>query len=142
MKLVKRNNDVWFPTFFDEFLKPDWLGGIQNSNSHVPAVNIRETDKDFVLELVVPGKNKDDFKIEVDNKVLTVSSEHKEEKKEESDKYTRREFSHFAFQRSFNLPDSINEQDINAAYENGILKLTLPKREEALPKPRKVIEIS
>lgn len=143
MSLVKRNNDVWFPSIFDEFLKPDWLGGVQNLNTqHVPAVNIKETDKDFTLELAVPGKSKEDFNIEVDDRVLTISSEHKEEKKEDNDKYTRREFRHFAFRRSFNLPDSINEEDINAAYENGILKLTLPKREEALPKPRKVIEIS
>ncbi|SFW49556.1 HSP20 family protein [Sinomicrobium oceani] len=142
MSLVKRNNDVWFPSIFDEFLKPDWLGGIQNQNTHVPAVNIQETDKEFTLELVAPGKHKEDFKIEVDDQVLTISSEQHEEKKEDHDKYTRREFRHYAFRRSFNLPDTIKDEAINAAYENGILKLTLPKREEALPKPKKFIEIS
>ncbi|WP_461533894.1 Hsp20/alpha crystallin family protein [Sinomicrobium sp.] len=141
MSLIKRNNDVWFPTIFEDFFKPDWMGGIQTA-TRIPAVNIKENDKEFTVELVVPGKSKEDFNIEVDDKVLTVTSEHKEEKNEENERYSHREYRHFSFKRTFNLPDTVNDDDINASYENGILKLTLPKREEALPKAKKLIAIS
>lgn len=143
MNLIKRNT-VPFPSIIDELLKPDWLGGMQNFNANVPAVNIKETDTNFGIELAAPGKTKEDFNIEIDHNVLTISSEEKTEKEEKDNqgKYTRREFSYSSFRRAFTLPESVNADSINATYENGVLHVTLPKREEALPKPKRMIEIA
>ncbi|MGL2966354.1 Hsp20/alpha crystallin family protein [Flavobacterium sp. XGLA_31] len=142
MNLIKRNHTN-FPSMMDEFLKPDWFGGFQNFSLNTPAVNIKETDTDFTIELAAPGKQKEDFNIEVDNKVLTISSEAKNQH-EETDKngrYTRKEFSYSAFKRAFTLPDTINENDIKANYESGVLHIQLPKREDALPKAKRLIDI-
>ena len=143
MNLIKRNT-VPFPSIIDELLKPDWLGGMQNFNANIPAVNIKETDTNFGIELAAPGKTKEDFNIEIDHNVLTISSEEKTEKEEKDNqgKYTRREFSYSSFRRAFTLPESVNAESINATYENGVLHVTLPKREEALPKPKRLIEIA
>ena len=143
MNLIKRNT-VPFPSIIDELLKPDWLGGMQNFNANIPAVNIKETDTNFGIELAAPGKTKEDFNIEIDHNVLTISSEEKTEKEENDNqgKYTRREFSYSSFRRAFTLPESVNAESINATYENGVLHVTLPKREEALPKPKRLIEIA
>lgn len=142
MNLIKRTA-VPFPSIIDELLKPDWLGGMQNFNTNVPAVNIKETDTSFGIELAAPGKNKEDFNIEIDHNVLTISSEEKTEKEEKfnEEKYTRKEFSYASFRRAFTLPDTVNTDSINATYENGVLHVALPKREEALPKPKRLIEI-
>ncbi|WP_298121738.1 Hsp20/alpha crystallin family protein [Flavobacterium sp.] len=140
MNLIKRNT-VPFPSIIDELLKPDWLGGIQNFNTNVPAVNIKETDTSFGIELAAPGKKKEDFNIEIDHNVLTISSESKLEKEESEGKYTRREFSYSSFRRAFTLPETVNTENINATYENGVLYVALPKKEEALPKPKRLIEI-
>ena len=140
MNLIKRNT-VPFPSIIDELLKPDWLGGIQNFNTNVPAVNIKETDTSFGIELAAPGKKKEDFNIEIDHNVLTISSENKSEKEETEGKYTRKEFSYSSFRRAFTLPETVNTENINATYENGVLHVALPKREEALPKPKRLIEI-
>jgi HSP20 family protein len=142
MNLIKRNA-VPFPSIIDELLKPDWLGGMQNFNTNVPAVNIKETDTSFGIELAAPGKNKEDFNIEIDHNVLTISSEEKTEKEEKTNegKYTRKEFSYASFRRAFTLPETVNTESINATYENGVLHVALPKREEALPKPKRLIEI-
>ncbi|MDE3741877.1 Hsp20/alpha crystallin family protein [Maribacter polysaccharolyticus] len=142
MSLIKRN-DVLFPSFMNEILKPDWFGGLENFNTNVvPAVNIKENETDFELELAVPGRDKEDFKIEVDDNVLTISSETSATENEEKENYTRREFSFTSFKRAFTLPETIDEENIKATYENGILKFNLPKREEALPKPKRMIELS
>ncbi len=138
--LAKRNNLI-FPSVFDEFFKPDWFGGVNTVSSTVPAVNIKEGEKDFSLELAIPGFKKEDFNIEVDNDVLTISSEVKAEKEIKEENYTRREFRVASFKRAFTLPETVDADNINAAYEDGILKLTLPKKEEALPKPKRLIEI-
>lgn len=138
MTLVKRNNNVFFPSVLDEFFKPDWVGA---SNISVPPVNIRETDTSYEVELSAPGKSKEDFNIDVDQNVLTISSEFKTENKSEEGKYTRREFSFSSFRRSFTLPETVNDENITARYENGILSLTLPKKEEALPKAKRTIQI-
>lgn len=140
MSRVKRNNLV-FPALMNEIFKPDWFGGIENLPGKVPAVNIKENDKDFELELSVPGRSKEDFNIEVDDNVLTVSSEVKTENEVSEDNYTRREFGYASFKRAFTLPETIDEGKINASYEDGILKFTLPKRKEALPKPKRLIEL-
>jgi HSP20 family protein len=143
MNLIKRNS-VPFPSIIDELLKPDWLGGMQSFNANVPAVNIKETDTSFGIELAAPGKKKEDFNIEIDHNVLTISSEEKAEKEEKDTegKYTRKEFSYSSFRRAFTLPETVNTENINATYENGVLHIALPKREEALPKPKRLIEIA
>ena len=142
MNLVKRST-VNFPSILDELLKPDWLGGTQSFNVTIPAVNVKETDTTFVLELAAPGKTKDDFNIEIDRNVLTISSEFKTENEEKDNdgRYTLKEFSYSSFRRSFTLPETVNAESVNASYENGVLHVTLPKKEEALPKPKRFIEI-
>lgn len=141
MSIVRRNN-LFLPSLMNEMFKPDWLGGMENFNNTLPAVNIKENERDFELELAIPGRKKDDFNIEVDNNVLTISMEDKKEDEVSDENYTRREFSYSSFKRAFTLPETVNEDKIDAAYTDGILRFTLPKKEEALPKPKRMIEIS
>lgn len=143
MTLVKTNNRLTFPSLIEEFFKPDWMGGMERMNMNVPAVNIKETDTSYVVELAAPGKRKEDFNIELEDNVLTISTEAKSENEEKDNegKYTRREFSYSSFKRAFTLPDTVNDFEINANYENGVLHITLPKKEEALPRPKRTIEI-
>lgn len=140
MSLVKRNN-VLFPSLMNEIFKPDWFGGLENYGSNVPAVNIKENEENYELELAVPGRNKEDFNVEVDNNVMTITGETKSEDNVTEENYTRREFSFSSFKRSFTLPETIDEDKIKASYVDGVLKFTLPKKEEALPKPKRLIEI-
>lgn len=143
MNLVKRNtvNRV-FPSVMDELFK-DLMGGTQYVHKAVPPVNIRETELSFSVELMAAGMKKEDFNIELDNDLLTISSEVKAgNTTEDNGKFTRREFGFISFKRSFTLPETVKENEINAAYEDGILKITLPKKEEALPKAKRLIEIS
>ena len=144
MNLVKRRNTD-FPSIFDELFQTDWFGGTANpimNRGNVPAVNIKETEDDFSLEVAAPGKTKEDFQLSLDHDVLTISTEEKKEETTTEDKYTRKEFSYSAFQRSFKLPQAVNKEGINATYTNGILQVTLPKREEDKVKPKRLIEIS
>jgi HSP20 family protein len=104
-------------------------------------VNISETDTNFELALAAPGKTRKDFNVELDDHVLTVSSESKHEDESKTDQYTRREFRYDNFQRSFRLPETVDTSGIKAKYDNGILTITLPKHEEAIPEPKKQIEI-
>lgn len=140
MSLVKRNN-VMFPSLMNDIFNPDWFGGMETNNHAVPAVNIKENDTSFTIEFAVPGFKKDDFNIELDNDVLTVSSELKESKETKEENFTRKEFSFTSFKRSFTLPETVDGGKINASYEDGILRLFVPKKEEALPKPKRLIEI-
>ncbi len=145
MTLVKRNAAPHFPSVLDELLNTDWLGGrAQEFRTSMPAVNVIEGDKDFTVELAAPGLKKEDFNIELNNDLLTIFTEnkdnHESEGKEER-KYTRREFGFTAFKRSFNLPDSVNTAEITANYTDGILTVGLPKREEAQVQPSRMIEI-
>ena len=142
MNLVKRNgSNGLFPSVMDELFK-DMLGGTQYVNRMVPPVNIRENDNSYEVELMAPGMKKEDFNIELDNELLTISAEIKSENNtQEEGKFTRREFSYSSFKRTFTLPETVKEEDINALYQDGILKISLPKKEEALPKPKRMIEI-
>ena len=140
MSIVKRNNLV-FPSLMNEILKPDWFGGLENYRDTFPQVNIQDNETSFELELSVPGRKKEDFNIEINEQVLTISNEAKKEEEVKGGGYTRKEFSYSSFKRSFTLPDTVNEEGIKASYENGILRFTLPKKEESLPKPKRLIEI-
>jgi len=141
MSIIKRN-DVLFPSLMSELFKPDWFGGLENYKTDIPPVNIKENEKDFELELAVPGRKKGDFNIEIDENVLTISSESKTEENVMDENYTRREFGYSSFKRAFTLPETIDEAKIKATYVDGLLKFTLPKKKEALPKPKRFIELS
>ena len=127
MGLVRRN-ELLFPSLWNDIVSTDWFGGIENHKTTGPAVNIKENEKDFELELAVPGRSKEDFNIEVDENVLTISSERKTEENVDKGNYTRREFTYSAFKRAFTLPETIDEAGIKANYVNGLLKFTLPKK--------------
>jgi HSP20 family protein len=141
MSLVKRNNLV-FPALMNEILKPDWFGGLETVNTNLPPVNIKENETNFELELSVPGWLKDDFKIELEKDVLSVSAEVKTEEVKKEEKYTRKEFVLKSFRRAFTLPNTIDAESIKANYENGVLGFALPKKADALPKPKRMIELS
>jgi len=147
MSLIKRNEANWLPSVFDDMFKTDWLGGTTNVNSigtSIPAVNIKETEDNFSVEVAAPGKTKEDFNIELDNDVLTISSEEKQknETSEKSGRYTRKEFSYSTFKRAFSLPDSVDSEKISASYKDGVLTIALPKREEAKVQAKRMIDIS
>lgn len=139
MTLVK-NNPVYFGNLFDELLNQfpaTWGKDAQNGFSSVPA-NIHETKDGFHVELSAPGRNKEDFKINLDNGLLTISFEKKEEAENKEYKTIRKEFGLRSFKRSFNLDDKINTGGIQAKYENGVLKLYLPKKEEVAVAPQQI----
>lgn len=141
MSLVNRNQ-LLFPSVVNDLLGPDWFGGTNwVPKVSTPAVNVKETETEFKLELVIPGFNKDEINLEVDKDLLRITASHEEEKNVEDEKYTRREFSVSSFQRTFQLPESVNDDGISADYKEGILHVTLPKREEALPKPKRLISL-
>lgn len=149
MSIIKRNN--FFPDmpslFNDLFTRDLWEWGLGNNsttNTSIPAVNIRETNNNFDVEVAAPGMTKKDFKVELEGNMLTISSERKNEHEENEDgKYTRREFSYQSFQRTFILPKDVVDADkIQAKYENGLLHLVIPKKEEAKQRPPKMIEIA
>lgn len=130
----------YFSDFFNDLFENMPVSEMKTGN--VPHVNISESDDNFTLELAAPGLKKGDFKIKVENDMLTISSESKEESVEKKDKYTRKEFSYSSFMRSFTLPEIVQEEGIAASYEDGIMKVVLPKKEEAKPKAPKEIKVS
>lgn len=152
MALVKYNDYLpsWsaWSNLFNDFLNRDWndwsLRNFSDTNTTIPSVNIKETDEVYQVDMAAPGMVKNDFKIELNNDVLTISSEKKEESKEkENEQFTRREFSYQSFSRAFTLPANVVDSDkIAAKYHDGILSVTIPKKEEAKPKPAKQIAIS
>ncbi len=113
-----------------------------NTGITLPKVNIKETADAFVVEMAVPGLKKSDFHIDLDNQVLSISTETKKKNEYKEENYTRREFGYSSFKRTFNLPESVNEEKINANYDNGILSVLLPKKEEAKQKPARSIKVS
>jgi HSP20 family protein len=147
---LARISDRLFPTvpsFLDNFFSRDLMdwsnSNFSSTNSTLPAVNIRETDESFMIEVAAPGLSKENFKVNLDRDRLEISSEMKEEKNESDQKYSRREFSYQSFQRSFTLPEGTVDGDkISAKYADGILFVTIPKREEVKPKPARAIEIN
>lgn len=128
-----------FSDLFDGFFGNELMSG--ELVSWVPAVNISETDEHFKIDVAAPGLSKNDFKVEVDNDMLSISGERKEESNEANSRYTRREFSYGTFKRSFNLPETVDGEHVNARFENGVLSLIVPKKEEAKRKPVKEIQI-
>lgn len=149
MSIIKRND--FFPDvpnlFNDVFSRDLWNWGLSNNsstNTTIPAVNIRESNENFVVEVAAPGMKKEDFKIELDGNMLTIKSEHRNEREQkEGETYTRKEFSYQSFQRMFQLPvNVVDAEHIEAKYENGLLHLIIPKKEEAKQRPPRQISIS
>ncbi|TDH20036.1 Hsp20/alpha crystallin family protein [Segetibacter sp. 3557_3] len=150
MTLMKKNGNLQnqLPGLFNDFFTNnffDW--GLSNSSStgtSIPMVNIKETNDQYEVEVAAPGMSKEDFKVELNNDMLTISSEktHENEQREE-EKFSRREFSYQSFRRSFQLSrESVDADNIQAKYENGVLRLLIPKREEVKQKPSRLINIS
>ena len=142
--LIKRNEDL-FPrwhSFFDN----DWLGfpGFMQKDDSIPAVNIKDAEDSYEIEMAAPGMKKKDFEVNLKNGVLTISSEKKSEsqEKDKEGNYTRREFNYRSFSRAFNLPERVESEKITASYKDGVLHIAIPKKEEAKPKPAKMIEIA
>lgn len=133
------------PSVFDDFFKPwnEWFdnGGLLGRIMKVPAVNITEQKNYYLVSLAAPGLKKEDFKIDVDGNMLTISSEKEESKEEKDKKFNRKEYSYSSFSRSFTLPEEINKEKIEAKYEDGVLKISLPRKEEAKKPAAKSIAV-
>jgi HSP20 family protein len=131
---------------FNDIFNHDWndmsLRNYSQTNTTLPSVNVKENPDEYEVEMAAPGMDKGDFKVEVNQGILTISSEKKiENEDQDKENYTRREFSYQSFCRSFSLPISVDSEKIYAKYENGLLKVVIPKREEAKPKPIRMIDI-
>lgn len=150
MTLVKRNGNLLnpLPLLFDDFFSKDFFnwnnGNFSDTNTTVPAVNIKESAENYLVEVAAPGMTKNDFKVELDGNTLTISSERSQEKEDkDAERYSRKEFSYQSFQRSFTLQKDVVDIDkIQARYENGLLQLVVPKKEEVKQKPPRQIQIS
>ena len=150
MSLVRRNGSLLnqWPTLFDDFFNRDLFdwnnANFSNTDTTIPAVNIKETAENYEVEVAAPGMTKKDFKVELDGNLLTISSERANQKEEgENERYSRKEFSYQSFQRTFNLQkDVVDIEKIQAKYDNGLLQLLIPKKEEAKQKPPRLIQIN
>jgi len=141
--LVKANNRFpVMPNLFDDFFR-DWsVTNFSDTNTTLPAVNIKEDDNGFSIEVAAPGMEKKDFKIDFDNDLLTISSEKNIENEEKGDNYTRKEYSYQSFTRSFRIPENtVDGEKITASYKNGELLISIPKKEEVKPKPARLIAV-
>ena len=142
--LTRLNESV--PSVFDDFFKP-WTdlfdnGGWNMRPMNIPAVNIIEHPDEYLLSLAAPGMKKEDFKIDVDGNILTISSEKEENKEDKNKKFTRKEYSYSSFSRCFSLPEEIKQEKINAKYEDGVLKISLPRKEESKKPATKKIAVN
>ncbi len=141
MALVRFTN----PSLLESFFNDNWLDFINNNIDEqditLPSVNIKEKPDSFEVEVAAPGFEKDEFNIELNNNVLNISSEKKIENEQKGEQYTKREFNYQSFSRSFTLPDTVESDKISAEYNNGILLINIPKKEEAKTKPVKQIAI-
>ena len=151
MKTLVRQNATLFPSLpslLEDFFNRDWADSTlanRNYSATLPAVNVREANDDYSIDVAAPGMKRNEFKVELDNNVLTISSmrEEKQEEQDEDRNYTRREFNYQSFQRSFTLPENkVDGEKISARYVDGILHITVPKKDEAKVKPIKQISIT
>ncbi|CAM1362224.1 Heat-shock protein [Tenacibaculum sediminilitoris] len=140
--LLKSTDFPALPNVFNDFFR-DWsTSNFSDTNTTLPAVNIKENENEFTVDVAAPGMNKEDFQVNIENDILTISSERKENKEDVNDNYTRKEYSYMSFKRSFTLPKGIvDSEKIKAAYKNGELKIDIPKLEIAKPKPAKLITV-
>ncbi|MGZ3862192.1 MAG: Hsp20/alpha crystallin family protein [Bacteroidia bacterium] len=144
MTRLKENGTNLFPALSDFFETDKWLSPdkfFKGFHASLPAANVSETDKSYKIELAIPGFKKEEVKVNLENEILTIEAENKTEKEEKDEKFTRKEFSYGSFSRSFQLPKAANSDKIEAKYENGLLKLQIPKKEEAINKEKKEIKV-
>ncbi len=139
LPMLKRS----MPSLVDEFFGRNLLDNVFDFNTGVstPSVNIVEGKDSFRIEVAAPGLTKDEFKIDLHNNVLNISSEKEEKKEEKDEQYMRREFSYTSFSRSFTLPNTADTDKIAASYKEGVLNIEIPKKEEAKEKPKRLINI-
>jgi HSP20 family protein len=147
--LAKSNGNLFpaIPSLIDDFFGRDWLDSSmanwRTTGSTFPAVNIREHSNELMIEVAAPGMKRSDFKVELNGDVLTISSKREDTREEQAEDYTRREFNYQSFRRSFTLPhDMVSGNGIKAKYVDGILRITVPKTENAKAKPAKQIAVS
>lgn len=141
MNLIRKQNP-FFPSLVDELFNQDRRVRTSSISSTTPAVNLIEQDTQFLIELAAPGNKKEDFEIEIEDGILSISSSNKEDNTSEKETFTRHEFSYNSFRRSFTIPESVDNSSIEASYSEGVLLIKLLKLEEALPQPKKLITIS
>ncbi len=142
--LPSMNRSFRLPGMLDDFFGSDWFNNRfnwENSNS-VPAVNIAENKDSYEIEVAAPGLDKKDFRVDLSNNMLTVSCEKDEKHEEKDENYMRKEFNYSSFSRTFTLPETVNADKIKADHTNGVLKIHIPKRPEAVEKAPRQISIS
>ncbi len=138
-----RTRSSW-PNLIDEFFNDSYLPRFFNweTGQNMPAVNITEGKEDYKIDVAAPGLNKEDFKISLDNNVLSISSEKEVKNESKDENVLKREFSYSSFSRTFTLPETVNGDKIKATHKDGILSIVIPKRDEAKVRPVKEIKIS
>ncbi len=143
IKSLIRNENL-IPAGFDDLFKP-WNNWFDNKylvkTMNMPAVNVTENEKEYKLTVAVPGMKKEDFKIDVEGNMLTISSEREESKEQKDEKYTRKEYNYTSFSRSFTLPDDVSRGKIDASYKDGILNVVMPRNEEIKKSSNKSITV-
>ena len=140
MRIVKYNNNNVFPSLMNEFFNDDLRMNFFNRRHSVPSVNSVENNDSFEIDLAVPGMKKDDFTIELNDKILVISSDNSDY--DQNERTRLNEFNYSSFQRSFRVPESVELDKIKANYKNGILKIKLPKKKDSITKPNRLIDIS
>ena len=141
--MLARINKSYAPAYWDDFFNDRFFNQLNSKNCHgnSPAVNISEDDKGYTIEVAAPGISRKDFNLEVENDVLTISTEPKEGKEDKEANFLRREFNYQSIKRSFQLPETIDQEAIKASHDAGILSLSLPKKEEEIQKAPRHIEV-
>ena len=145
--LTKRENREWqLPSLISNLMDSDRLFNMDfpfsDIGKNMPAVNIKENNKTFIIEMAVPGMKKEDFHVNIENNVLTVSAEKETTEEKTSENYARKEYNFNSFSCSFTLPDYVKHENLEGKYDNGVLKITIPKKEEAINKAPMEIKIS
>ena len=130
MNLIRKQN-TWYPSIMDDFFNANWNFDVPNYSHSLPAVNIKEADKEFTLQIASPGLTKEDFEVSFEDNVLSIEVVKKNDAKENNNDFTRFEFDYNSFKRSFTIPESVEINKIDASYLNGILNINLPKKKEA-----------
>jgi HSP20 family protein len=138
MNLIKKQSS-FLPFIFDEFFKNNWNINTPSNSFHDPSYNVKENDKEFVLEIIAPGKSNDDFKVEIDNRLLSITLTNNIQ---ESDyNYNLKEFEFLSFEKSFELPQTIEIDKVKSTYNSGILSINLPKKKEYQNPIKKIINV-
>ena len=141
--MLARINRSYVPAYWDDFFNDNFFNqsNSKNSNENRPAVNVAENDVGYTIEVAAPGIDRKAFNLEIENDVLTISTEKKDSKEEQKQNYLRREFNYQSFKRSFQLPETIDQEQINASHNACILTLILPKKEEVVQEAPRQIEV-